>query len=358
MTTISTLTDPQIRKLIVLSASSISDNFFVRCNLVSTKTFNGIFQSIIGWISFYFIGEAIVLLLLMLPVIFFFHAQGKQKKMQQLYSKIRCLMLKFLVLITFALITTPLVSWAIGTKSPCIEGKSSNLVHFGFKYQCPSFNVVFAAVAAYFLFTTGTKSGRVEILNDNWKITLSLFFDAYLIKILSVLLAIFFFVSDIIYGKSSVIQGLFSIFFGLTISCVVEMLRIVDIIVVESVFAIALVICVIFNERPLVYPSQYNEFWKLCFYGIEFVIYSVILVVRFVMKSNDFKFKFKFSDFFDDDAPTSEFGEAYFGELEVSVENESDLYEILKSDLKDSAIATLIKVLLDLVSVIILEYLN
>jgi hypothetical protein len=357
MTAISTLTHTQIEKLINLTASSVSDNFLFRCNLVSTKYANGIFQSLIGWISFVFIGDAIVLLLLILPVIFLFHAQGKQRKMKQLYLKTRSLMLKFLVLMTFALATTPLAAWAIRTKSPCVESRKQNLVNFGFKYQCPSFNVVFAAAVAFFLFTSSGRAVSIDKELDT-KIKISMFCEAYFMKIISVCFALFFMISEIIYGKSSVVQTVFSIFFGLTISSIVELIRIVDIIVIESLLVAALCVCVYFNERETIFPSQYNEFWKLCFLGIEYIVYSMLLVIKFVWKNREFKFNMRFSDFFDDDAPTTDFGEAYFGELEVTVENESDLFDILNCDIKDSALATFLKIMFDVISTVILEYVN
>ena len=346
------LSDGQLFILSSSSISSISDNFFVRCNFLPIQGLNGLFRSILAWISFYFMGDAIVTLLLLLPVIFLFQSPGKQKKLLALYNKIRLLMLKFLTYCNFSISMSAILGWALGVSSPCLQGKRSHIVSFGYIYQSPSVNIVLAAAMSYFVISSGTKKATTN------RSCLGLLLDKYFMKTLAVLISFFFLFTDIIYGKCSVIQALFSLSLGFFLCIFVDFLPMLFMFIIETLFIVLLCLCMVFNQLPALTSDMDDNYWELCFDGIIFIAFTNILLFRFVKTRQNMKFSSKFDDFLHEETADSETVEAVFGELDDENKIEEDLSVILKRDLMDTAIALIVKIAIHFISVFVLRYLS
>ena len=344
------LTDSELISLTYSTTSGISDNFFLRCNLLPIPYLNGFIKSVLSWISFYFIGDTLIFLLLLLPVIFSLQTSGKQKKLLQLYNKIRLYLLKFLTLCNFSISISAILGWAIGVHSPCLESVSSELPSFGYMYQSPAVNVVLGAACSYFMIANGN---TVKKNKESW-------YDRYFMKILAIIIALFFSFTDIIYGKCSVIQALFSLSIGYFMSISVDLLPIIAIIIIELCFIVLLCLCMRFNTLSNIKAELNDNYWSLCFDGISYLVSTIYLLFRFVQTRCEVRFQSKFNKYLEEQKSVeTSHSEAIFGELDSASEKEVDDYSLaLKRDLRDSAFAIIVKLAIEFVSVFILEFLG
>ena len=335
------LTDSELLKLTSTTTSGISDNFFLRCNLLPIPYLNGVIKSVLSWISFYFIGDTLIFLLLLLPVIFSLQTSGKQKKLLQLYNKIRLFILKFLTLCNFSISISAILGWALHISSPCLQSVSSELPSYGFIYQSPAVNVMLGAACSYFMISNGskTKKGKESL------------YDKYFMKILAVVIAFFFSFTDIIYGKCSVIQALFSLSIGFFISIIIDFLPVLVIMIIELIFVILLCLCMKFNPLPTTKAQLYDNYWTLCFDGISFIFSSGFLLFTFIKTRIGINVKNRFNDYLEEKNVNNSHSEAIFGELDTNSESDDNYGITLKRDLRHSALALVIKLTIEFISV-------
>jgi len=357
MTKPSNLTFTAQEELLKRTGSFYGDNFFIKCQMSTLSMYiDGVASSFLDWISFYFIGDASVFLLLILPVLFFFQASGKQRKMQKLYSNSRYYLIVFLDYCAFAITVSPIVGWIIQRPSPCVEGIHNRLMSFGFKYQCPSPNVVLASVIGMFLINTEINS-FIDLISEkdkDFKMVVSHIFNKYFLKIISIVYIAFFMFADLIYGKSSFIQTQFSVFFGISLYYIVSMIPIYMQMILHLIFFIFGVILMFLYPHPMQLPSTYDEVWRLLITGFGFQVYVVFLLYRFIKSRKNISLASSFNDLQEENAPDHENKEAVFGEMEIENTDELDIKVLLMDDLKDSVFGTLIQILFGVAEEIVL----
>lgn len=350
-----------LRELLI---SSTSDSFFLGCSQhVLSSFFDGIFSSILDWVSFYFIGMACIFLILIIPVIFFFQASGKQKKMQKLYNRTRLQLIKFLYICTFANLVTPILAWIIGQPGPCLHenaSKSSIPNHLGLIYQTPSVNMVIETIIGLYFLKYG--DSIVLFFDESFgslfrrfkKLSSSLF-----VKILGLFLIIFFGLYELFSGRSNVLQILFSISFGIVIQCFINY---TPIIVSFSTLCISFIVCIAFlcKNRIGDYNSYaYDNYWEVIISGLSYLAFDVYLMVYFLKThSQQITWFDTFSSFLEDDLIETDNNAAVFAELDLDEPEESQisLKSLLINDLMHSGIAFLIQNSIQSIESIIIYY--
>ena len=227
----------------------------------------------------------------------------------------------------------------IKSESPCVEAIHGTLVPFGSNYQCPSFNVVFAGALGLYLFNVNvkTKSEDEFELHSSIKAKIVAFLNKAFLKILSVLYISFFYYSDIIYGKSSIIQATFSVCYGLFLSFLVEELPILIILIIFALLFIGGIFYLVFTKDPTYFSSVYDDSKRTVYYGFSYIIYTSFLLIRFVIYKKGKKVGSRILQSEDNSGVSSETGEAMFAELDNSEQIE-DLKDMLSRDIIDYSI--------------------
>lgn len=334
------LTLSQQKLLAQRSGSQFSDNFFIRCNIVVTNpVFDGLAASLLNWVSFYFVGDALIFMLLALPLIFIIHSEGKQRKMQLFYFKIYGGIIQLLIISGLSLIITTLLSRLIKSESPCVEAKNSVLIPFGANFQCPSFNVVFTAAASYFLY--GVKLKNDSEYDEGVKTTLQKIIarkDTIFLKLVATLYTIFFFIVDVILGKSSIIQACFSVCVGLLIGMITEFLSMIIILVVFALLFIASIFYFIYTPRTTNFPTIFDESWRMLLLGMCYIIYTSYVLIRYIIYKKDKQIMKRISESHENNGQSTDTGEAIYAEFDDEVDRSDNLRDYLNRDIFDGAI--------------------
>lgn len=344
--------------------SSSSDSFFLGCKqLVLPGFLDGIFSSLLDWVSFYFIGMASIFLILIIPVIFFFQASGKQKKMQRLYNRSRLQLIKFLYICVFANMASPIMAWIIGQPGPCMhenEKQKSIPNTIGLIYQTPSVDMVIETIIGLYFLKYGDS---ILIFFDE---TFGSFFNRFkqfssslLMKFLGIFFIAFFAFYEVWSGRTNVLQVLFSFFFGLVIHCFIDY---APIIISFSVLCVLGLICIAFlccNRISKITSYLYDDYWEVIIAGFSYLAFDIYLLVYFLkVHGKQLKWFDTFSSFLEDDVIETENNSAIFGELEVDEQEEVQVSfkSLLINDLMHSGIAFLIQNSIQAIEALIVYY--
>ncbi|KAH0788717.1 hypothetical protein GPJ56_007399 [Histomonas meleagridis] len=347
-------------------ASTFGDSFFLNCyqNFLDDIT-DGIFSSFSDWVSFYFIGMAAVYLVIILPVIFLFQASGKQKKMQKLYHRSRLQLLKFLYTCTFANLISPVLGWITQQPGPCAHTNQSGpfMNYLGFEYQLPSVNVVIETAMAIFFMKYGGRNNNDNPLflelNPVLRKIFTICFNGFIVKLMAVFFIIFLSVYDVLYGKSNVLQILFSICFGIVIECFISLVPVIVSFVCSCLLFFACVAYLICNPLDQYKTSYaYDNAWSLIISGFGYQFFVSFLLVMFIQSHNDFSWFDRFSAYLEDEEVDLDQGNAAFAELDLeNVEEEKlDLKGVLTKDLIYSGLAFLVQILISALQALIVYY--
>ena len=328
--------------------SRFSDNWFLACHFKPTNIIiNSFISSILDWISFYFIGDAAIFLLLTLPIIFFFQASGKQRKMAKLYSRSRLHIICFLFTCSFAYMLSPVVGWIFRQSGPCTQAVKGAFVHLGSLYQLPSYNVVLATIMCAFVFKAKLKENILAIDDDASKIKqfFSYFFDHLLMKTIGVVVLFLFSMIESFYGRANILQICFSISFGVLIDAFVSLCPIIISLILAFLALIVGIIEIILYKTPAQVPEINDDLRNILLSGFGFEIYACFLLGAFIYSRPTFSIYSHFYSFLEDVKVDNEDDAAAFGEFESETDEVSqDLKEILISDLKFSAYGTILHI--------------
>ena len=332
-------------------ASAYDDNFFVGCLMLNIDdVVDGLIGSFLDWFSFYFIGIASVFLLIAFPIIFFFQAPGKQRKMQNLYNKSRLSMIKFMFSCSFSILASLSVGWITKQQGPClyVDKTSRQLYHFGLNSQLPSIDIVVQTVITTFLFQYGHKKDYyIDETNEGHKFItrLKMFFSAHFMKILGFLFIACFCIIELIYGKSNVLQVLFSISFGVLIDSYVTIFPVIVPMITSLVCFIAMTVYLILQIKgETLYPYNIRV---IIFDTFSHFSFSFYMLICFIVRHSDFSILDKFSQFLSNKYKSDVFNvSSTFAEtLDESDEvQDMSLAKLLLGDMKDSVIAVFLYV--------------
>ena len=356
MTKPTNLTTEVQEELFKMTVSRIGDNPFVKCLMSpSPIVLDGFLSSILDWISFYFVGEAMVLFCLVLPILFFFSATGKQKKMQLLYGRARLALIQFLFTCAFGMLASTCLGWVTNQKGPCVYAYGSNLLFLGARFQLPSANLVTAIVMVAVLFNLG-KSVRSGIDAVKYAKTVKEFCSSFFIKIFSLIVGLLFFVIEVIYGKANILQGIFSVCFAIIVQ------QLVTILPIAVSFGACGVLCLIgmflvgFTPRPAIVGWVYDEVWAFVFSGLRYSVYCTYMIVFFIRSRPDVTWMSRFSDYLEDPEVLQDAAEAEIGEIERSEGVAVDFKKLLMNDLRDTGIATLINIAMYVMGNLLIDF--
>ncbi|OHT01509.1 hypothetical protein TRFO_31659 [Tritrichomonas foetus] len=356
------MTISQQQLLFTLTGSSMGDNFFIKCHQRPTSlVIDGLFSSVLDWIAFYFIGQAAVFMLLSLPVVFFFQASGRQKKMQKLYSRSRLLIIIFLYTCTFASLASPMIGWATQQSGPCVHARSHKLVHLGAKFQLPSTNMVLGTVISLFVFNVNIKDSFHFLDSQNMFFRkCSIIFGKLFTKILACIILFLFFIIELYFGKANILQLMFSIFFGCLLDFFVNAVPILVSYILSLVLFVSGVLFLIFNPRPMIISYAYDEIWDFILSGFSYLFFTDYILYFFIKSRKEISWMSTFNDFLEDKEPEMNSGVAVFGEfdLEDQLDKSEDIKSILMNDIRDSSIATSIQILMSAIHTLIIYLIN
>ena len=356
MTKPTNLTTAVQKSLYEVTVSGIGDNPFVKCLMLPNPiVLDGFLASILDWISFYFVGDAMILFGLVLPILFFFSATGKQKKMQRLYGRARLALIEFLFTCAFGILASSTLGWITHQPGPCVQALNSHVLSLGARFQLPSVNLVTAIIMAALLFKLGrpVRSGYEAVMYVR---TVKEFCSSFFIKIFAVIVGVLFFVIEIVYGKANVLQALFSVFFA------VAMQQLVTLLPIAISFSVCGVLCVVgmfligFQPRPTLIGWVYDEVWEFVFSGLRYSVYCAYMMIFFIRSRPEMTWMSRFSDFLDDPEVCQDGGAAEFGEIDHENGPTVDFKNALMTDLRDTGIATVIHILLSVMGSLLTEF--
>ena len=349
MTAPLSLTISQQNALLKKVGSRFSDNWFLSCHFKPLPLMvSSLSSAFLDWTSFSFVGDTAVFLLLTLPIIFFFQASGKQRKMTKLYSRSRLYIIFFVYTCSFSYMISPIIGKIFRQSGPCTEDVNGYFVDLGGKYQLPSYYVVLATIMSTFVYRAKFKENILAFDDDGSTIKkiFSYFFDHLLMKTIGVLVLLFFSVIECIYGRANVFQVCFSICFGLLIKAFFSLAPIFISLILVLVTFILDIVQMSSYKRPSTIPDINDDLLDIILTGISFESYACFLLGTFIYSRPNLTIFSHFYSFLEDIKVDTEDDAAAFGEFESENEDTSqDLKEILIDDLKYSAVGTLIHII-------------